>query len=313
MTRNALLSPRSLVRKFVPAAAGAALRHAWLPGAKTAPAGRHTPSLGRIGPLEVRLARTAKEIRKAQELRYHVFYEEMSAVADPHTATLGRDVDAYDTICDHLLVLDHETTERNALGRRKPRIVGTYRLLRQDVAERHAGFYTASEFDIQSLVDAHPRLQFLELGRSCVLKPYRTKRTVELLWHGIWAYVLMHRIDVMVGCASIEGTDPERLASQLAFLHHNARAPEEWRVRALDTRYVDMNRLPRAEVNERQALRELPPLIKGYLRLGAYIGDGAVVDHQFGTTDVLIVMPVQALNSRYVNHYGADAGRYAHQ
>lgn len=311
MSRNAVLSPlspRGLMRKFAPAMATS-----WLAGMKAAPSGRNVPSLGRIGSLEVRLARSAKEIRKAQELRYHVFYEEMSAIADPATQSARRDVDAYDDICDHLLVLDHELTERNKLGRRKPRIVGTYRLLRQDVAERHGGFYTAAEFDIQSLVDTHPRLQFLELGRSCVLKPYRTKRTVELLWHGIWAYVLMHRIDVMVGCASIEGTDPDRMASQLAFLHHNARAPEAWRVRAVGERYVEMNRMPKAEVNERQALRELPPLIKGYLRLGAYIGDGAVVDHQFGTTDVLIVMPVEALNSRYVNHYGADAGRYASQ
>ena len=304
------LSPRNLVRKFVPASG---LKPAWLPLPGTLPAGRNTPSLGRIGPLEVRLARTPKEVRKAQELRYHVFYEEMSAIADAETQATRRDIDAYDAICDHLLVLDHETPQRNALGRRKPRIVGTYRPLRQDVAERHGGFYTSSEFEIQSLVDAHPRLQFLELGRSCVLKPYRTKRTVELLWHGIWAYVLMHRIDVMVGCASIEGTDPDRMASQLSFLHHNARAPEDWRVRALPERYVEMNRMPRGEVNERQALRELPPLVKGYLRLGAYIGDGAVVDHQFGTTDVLIVMPVEALNSRYVNHYGADAGRYANQ
>lgn len=312
MTRNVVLSPlspRGLMRKFVPAMASSG----WLPGIKAAPASRDVPSLGRIGSLEVRLARSAKEIRKAQQLRYHVFYEEMSAIADAATEANKRDVDAYDDICDHLLVLDHEAFERNKLGRKVPRIVGTYRLLRQDVAERHGGFYTSAEFDIQSLVDAHPRLQFLELGRSCVLKPYRTKRTVELLWHGIWAYVLMHRIDVMVGCASIEGTDPERIASQLAFLHHNARAPEPWRVRALDARYVEMNRMPKAEVNERQALRELPPLIKGYLRLGAYIGEGAVVDHQFGTTDVLIVMPVEALNSRYVNHYGADAGRYAGQ
>ncbi|MHC5655736.1 l-ornithine N(alpha)-acyltransferase [Stappia sp.] len=310
--RGGLLSPRNLVRKFVPASA-AALRPAWLPLPGALPAGRHTPSLGRIGPLEVRLARTPKEVRKAQELRYHVFYEEMSAIADAQTMATKRDIDAYDAICDHLLVLDHETPQRNALGRRKPRIVGTYRLLRQDVAERNGGFYTGSEFEIQSLVDAHPRLQFLELGRSCVLKPYRTKRSVELLWHGIWAYVLMHRIDVMVGCASIEGTDPDRIASQLSFLHHNARAPENWRVPAIRERYIDMNRMPRAEVNERQVLRELPPLIKGYLRLGAYIGDGAVVDHQFGTTDVLIVMPVEALNSRYVNHYGADAGRYSNQ
>jgi len=315
MPRSGLLSPlspRGLVRKFVPAAATAALRPNWLPGGADKPAGRSTPSLGRIGSLEVRLARTAKEIRKAQALRYHVFYEEMSAVADAETQAAGRDIDAYDAICDHLLVLDHEAVERNApFGRKKPRIVGTYRLLRQDVAERNGGFYTAGEFDIQALVDAHAGKRFLELGRSCVLPPYRTKRTVELLWHGIWAYVLMHRIDVMVGCASIEGTDPDRLAAQLSFLHHHAQAPEDWRVRAVDSRYVNMNRLAKDAVNERQALRELPPLIKGYLRLGAYIGDGAVIDHQFGTTDVLIVLPVSALNSRYVNYYGADAQRYA--
>ncbi|GGF03150.1 hypothetical protein GCM10007285_33570 [Stappia taiwanensis] len=311
MPRSGLLSPRNFVRKFVPAVASGAHRPSWLPGAGASRVRRDSPSLGRIGSLEVRLARSAKEIRKAQQLRYHVFYEEMSAIANAEALASRRDVDAYDAICDHLLVLDHEAVERNApFGRKKPRIVGTYRLLRQEVAERSGGFYTAGEYDIQPLVEAHPGQRFLELGRSCVLKPYRTKRTVELLWHGIWSYVLMHRIDVMVGCASIAGTDPDRLGSQLSFLHHHARAPEEWRVRAVDSRYVEMNRMEKAEINERQALRELPPLIKGYLRLGAYIGDGAVVDHQFGTTDVLIVMPVSALNSRYVNHYGADAGRY---
>ncbi|WP_208976927.1 GNAT family N-acetyltransferase [Stappia sp. ES.058] len=309
MPRSGLLSPRSLVRKFMPATAR---KPAWLPRQASAPAGRLTPSLGRIGSLEVRLARSPREIRKAQMLRYHVFYEEMSAIADAEAQATRRDIDAYDEICDHLLVLDHDTVERNApFGRKKPRIVGTYRLLRQEVAERNGGFYTADEFDIQSLVDRHPQFKFLELGRSCVLKPYRTKRTVELLWHGIWAYVLMHRVDVMVGCASIAGTDPDGIAEQLAFLHHNTHPPQDWRVKAVDHRYVDMNRMARTEINERQALRDLPPLIKGYLRLGAYIGDGAVVDRQFGTTDVLVVMPVSALNSRYVNHYGADAQRYA--
>lgn len=309
MQRSGLLSPRSLVRKFMPAAA---LKPAWLPRPAAVTVERATTSLGRIGSLEVRLARSTREIRKAQMLRYHVFYEEMSAIADAETQATRRDIDGYDGICDHLLVLDHDAVERNApFGRKKPRIVGTYRLLQQEVAARNGGFYTADEFDIQALVDRHPGLRFLELGRSCVLKPYRTKRTVELLWHGIWAYVLMHRIDVMVGCASIAGTEPDKIAEQLAFLHHNARPPQDWQVRAVDHRYVDMNRMAKAEVNDRQALRDLPPLIKGYLRLGAYIGDGAVVDRQFGTTDVLIVMPVAALNSRYVNHYGADAQRYA--
>ncbi|MEJ8475003.1 GNAT family N-acetyltransferase [Roseibium algae] len=268
-------------------------------------------SLGRIGPLEVRLARNAKEVKKAQRLRYQVFYEEMSAVADAVTQATRRDADPFDAFCDHLLVIDHSSMKRNKLGRLKPEIVGTYRLLRQDVANSQGGFYTASEFDIQTLLDANPDKNFLELGRSCVLKPYRNKKTVELLWHGIWAYVLQHGIDVMIGCASIEGTNPDTIADQLSFLHHNARAPKDWRVRALSERYVEMNRQSTDEFKPKESLRALPPLVKGYLRLGAYIGDGAVVDHQFGTTDVLIIMPVSELNSRYVNYYGADASRYA--
>ncbi|MCK7615258.1 GNAT family N-acetyltransferase [Roseibium sp. CAU 1639] len=268
-------------------------------------------TLGRIGSLEVRMARNFKEVKKAQRLRYQVFYEEMSAIADAHTLATRRDADPFDAYCDHLLVVDHASLKRNKLGRLKPEIVGTYRILRQEVANRHSGFYTAAEYDIQSLIDANPDKRFMELGRSCVLKPYRNKKTVELLWHGIWSYVLRHNIDVMLGCASIEGTNPDALAGQLSFLHHNARAPEQWRVRAVQDRYVEMNRMAADEINSKEALRALPPLVKGYLRLGAFIGDGAVIDHQFGTTDVLIIMPVSELNTRYVNYYGADASRYS--
>ncbi|PVB61944.1 ornithine--acyl-ACP N-acyltransferase OlsB [Labrenzia sp. 011] len=310
--RQGLFSPRNLVRRFTPVMRpGAAMTN----GARPIHA-IHTPvktgeTLGRIGALEVRMARNFKEVKKAQRLRYDVFYEEMSAVADAHTLATRRDADPFDAYCDHLLVVDHASMKRNKLGRLKPEIVGTYRILRQEIADRHGGFYTAGEFDIQALIDANPGKRFMELGRSCVLKPYRNKKTVELLWHGIWAYVLRHKIDVMLGCASIEGTNPDALAGQLSFLHHNARAPEEWRVRAVESRYVEMNRLPADAINAKEALRALPPLVKGYLRLGAFIGDGAVVDHQFGTTDVLIIMPVSELNTRYVNYYGADAGRYS--
>ncbi|WP_228259633.1 GNAT family N-acetyltransferase [Siculibacillus lacustris] len=268
-------------------------------------------SLGRIGSLEVRLARTVGEVKRAQELRYRVFYEEMSAIADARTLMTRRDADAWDAICDHILVIDHANPEVKPFGKTRPRIVGTYRVLRQSVAERHDGFYTAGEYDLQPLIDSKPGLEFLELGRSCVLPAYRGKRTVELLWQGIWAYVLRHRIDVMIGCASLEGTDPRRLALPLSFLHHNCPAPEGWRVRALPHRFTDMNRLSREAVDARAAIQALPPLIKGYLRLGAYIGDGAVVDHQFGTTDVCIVMPVANISERYIAFYGADAGRRA--
>lgn len=312
MMRSGMFSPRKLVQKFTPAVKPVQLRaFRTQPDAANREGLRIGQSLGRVGSLEVRLARNFKEVKLAQQLRYKVFYEEMSAIADAQTLATKRDADPYDSFCDHLLVVDHASCKRNKLGRLKPEIVGTYRLLRQEVADRHGGFYTAGEFDIQQLIDANPGKRFLELGRSCVLKPYRNKKTVELLWHGIWSYILMHKLDVMIGCASIEGTNPDAIASQLAFLHHHARAPEDWRAAALPERYVEMNRLPAEDLNQKQALRALPPLVKGYLRLGAFIGDGAVVDHQFGTTDVLIILPVSQLNARYVNYYGADASRYA--
>ncbi len=245
LPRSGLLSPRSLVRKFMPAGHSGLIGTGWIKSHRNKSYGhRHfgndVASLGRIGSLEVRLARGAREVKKAQELRYHVFYEEMSAIADAETQAQKRDFDAFDAICDHMLVVDHDLIERGKpFQRKKPQVVGTYRLLRQDIANRFGGFYSSGEFDIQPLLEARPDLRFLELGRSCVLKPYRNKRTVELLWHGIWSYVLMNGIDVMIGCASIEGTDADRLASQLSFLHHYARAPEDWRVRAVDDRYVE--------------------------------------------------------------------------
>ncbi|WP_224406442.1 GNAT family N-acetyltransferase [Afifella sp. IM 167] len=307
------LSPKRLVRRFAPGFGRGRgtdfVRPFAKPGRAPWRAARHLGSLGRLGDLEARLARSPAEIRRSQALRYHVFYEEMSAVGDAETHLRRRDADAYDLICDHLLVLDHAVPRRPFL-RSKPEIVGTYRLLRQEIAELNGGFYSAGEYDIAPLVSRYAHLNFLELGRSCVLKPYRDKRTVELLWHGVWSYILLHQVDVMFGCASFAGTDPEKLALPLSFLHHHARAPEEWNVSALPERYVDMNRMAKEEIDPRAALRELPPLIKGYLRLGAYIGDGAVVDYQFGTTDIMIILPVSALNPRYVNHFGNDAERY---
>jgi putative hemolysin len=262
---------------------------------------RPSASLGRIGSLEVRLAQTAAEVRQAQKLRYRVFYQEGSAIPNPGRLFARRDVDSYDAICDHLLVLDHAAGEGQAASRRA--VVGTYRLLRQPLAEEYGGFYTSGEFDIGGLIARHDKLQFLELGRSCVLAPYRTKGTVELLWHGIHNYVLQNRIDVMIGCASLDGTEPNQLALPLSFLHHYAQAPEIWHARALPDRYVEMNRMSKEAIDPKQALKLLPPLVKGYLRLGAYIGDGAVVDHEFGTTDVLIVLPMSAIKERYLQHF----------
>ena len=259
---------------------------------------------GRLGNLEVRLARKKSEIRRAQRLRYKVFYEEMSATPGALAILSRRDEDEFDPIFDHLLVVDRGDANDGRRWRRS-KVVGTYRLLRQNVADLYDGFYTQGEYDIAPLIQAKPDYSFMELGRSCVLKPYRNKRTLELLWQGVWSYVREHGVDVMNGCASFEGIDPTKHAEALSFLYHTALAPEEWRVTAHHHLRVDMNMMPRERINARRALKALPPLIKGYLRVGAYVGDGAVIDHQFGTTDVFIIMPVEAIKSRYFAHFGA--------
>jgi putative hemolysin len=257
------------------------------------------------GDLILRQARGPQEIEACQRLRFRVFYEELQARADGETLHSRRDQDRFDAFCDHLVVVKTNVNS-NPEGIRLAdgELIGTYRLLRQEVADANGGFYTQAEFDIDPVIAAHPALRFLELGRSCVLKPYRTKPVVELLWQGIWNYVRAYDLHVMLGCASLEGTDPDQHAASLSFLAYSASAPTEWHVRALPGRHVEMKRVPRETLEPRRAVRDLPPLVKGYLRLGCYIGDGAVIDHQFNTIDVLIILPVSAINERYFAHFG---------
>lgn len=273
---------------------------------RTSIAETRVPVLGRIGSLETRLAVSRQEIEAAQIIRYRVFVEEMGAELPAEAMRAKRDFDAFDDICDHLIVLDTAIEGDSA-----DQIVATYRILRQDVAMRHSGFYSASEFDIAPLIARHPGKKFMELGRSCVLPPYRTKRTVELLWQGNWAYALKHGLGVMFGCASFPGRVAELHALALSFLHHNTLATGDWAVKATGPHARNMDLMPAEAVNAKRALMAMPPLVKGYLRLGAMVGEGAVVDHAFGTTDVLIVLPVESISSRYVNYYGADAQRFA--
>ncbi len=267
-------------------------------------------TLLRAGSLELRIAETKREIRKAQRLRYKVFYEEGGAIPDRTAALIRRDVCAFDKVCDHLLVVDHAALNR--FGRARPKVVGAYRLLRQDVADKNFGFYSAGEYEIAPLLARHQGKRFLELGRSCVLAPYRGKRVLDLLWRGIGLYIERYRIDAMFGCASFEGADPARHARALSFLAHHAPSRPDWRVRALGERHVDMAAVARADVEVRKALADLPPLVKGYLRCGATFGDGAVIDSQFGTIDVFVVMPVADIDPRVFGRFGAGRAAEPH-
>lgn len=257
------------------------------------------PALHRAGLLDVRLAASEAEIAAAQALRYQIFYDEMGARPTPAMAGQRRDIDAYDAVCDHLLVIDHADALR-------PRVVGTYRLLRQDVAQRHGGFYSAGEYDLSRLIaQSAPGRQLLELGRSCVAPQWRTAATISLLWRGIASYLTRHGIGHLFGCASLHGADPHLHAAELSYLFHHHLAPPALRANALHPHRVDMNRLDPATIDTRAAARALPPLLKAYLRVGAVVGDGGFVDHQFNTVDVFVVMPVAGITSRYADRFGA--------
>ena len=241
----------------------------------------------------IRLANSPDELDAAQALRYRVFYDEMGAKPDAQMQAARRDFDKFDTICDHLLVVDAE--------RKDDPVVGTYRFIRREHARTAGSFYSASEYDITKLASFPGTV--LELGRSCVDAGYRNRATMQLLWRGVSEYVNAYGIDLMFGCASLPGTDPQQLAVQLSYLYHYHLAPEALRAAALPHRKAEMNLLPKEAIDPKRALASLPPLLKGYLRVGGFIGDGAVVDHQFNTTDVCIIVKTDLIEERYTRHY----------
>jgi L-ornithine Nalpha-acyltransferase len=249
----------------------------------------------RAGNLGVRVAVNPAEIDAVQSLRYRVFYKEMGASADPETTISERDRDEFDQFAHHLLVVDH------SIGPGVEGVVGTYRLIQREASDKIGQFYSEDEYDIRPLLQFPGRL--LELGRSCVDAAYRSRAAMQLLWRGIAAYVFHYRIDLMFGCASLPGTDPDMVAAELTYLYYNHLAPPALRPRALPHRYIEMRRLDADAIDPRRALGALPPLIKGYLRLGGFVGDGAVIDPQFNTTDVAVVVKTDLVTDKYYRHY----------
>ncbi len=247
------------------------------------------------GTLEVRPALNAREINAAQALRYRVFYEEMSAIPSEEMRRKRQDFDRFDPIWDHLLIIDHGRDDTEHA------IVATYRLHRCTSKTLRSDLYTVDEYNIDSIL-AQPGT-LLELGRMCIDPEYRNGTTLQLLWRGVASYVFHYGVTMMFGCASLAGTDPDTLSLPLSYLHHSHLAPEEIRPQALSEYRVPMNRLAPGSYTQQGALRSLPPLVKGYLRLGGFVGDGAVIDRQFGTVDVCMVVKTDLVPERYRAHY----------
>ncbi len=246
------------------------------------------------GNLTVRLAQTVAEVHAAQRLRYRIFCEEMGGQANLEVQAQKRDFDKFDDVCHHLLVLD----ENKAAGHQ---VVGTYRLLTRAHSQQVGSFYTETEYDV-SPIKAYDG-EILELGRSCVEQPYRTRPVLQLLWSGIGSFIAQNDVKLMFGCASFHGVNVAEHRHALSYLYHYHLAPENIRPKALIDQYVNMNLMPKDEVVPRAALVTLPPLIKGYLRLNGYVGDGAVLDYAYNTCDVSIVVQTDAIKEKYVQRY----------
>lgn len=246
--------------------------------------------------LFTKLAQTDDDVRAAQRLRYEVFVRELGSDGEGVDHDLQLETDRFDPYFDHLLLID-----RNAPSNVSSGVVGVYRLLRQDQADKIGQFYSEDEYDLTRLKASGRKL--LELGRSCLLPDYRGGAGMYLMWNALAEYVEQHKVEVLFGVASFHGTDLEGLAEPLSLLHHRHLAPEDLRVRTVETYFQPMNLVNKEELNAKSAMLAVPALIKAYLRLGGYVGDGAFVDHAFNTTDVCLILDTARMNARHKSIY----------
>lgn len=251
---------------------------------------------------EVRLARSQSEITSAQRLRYRVFVEEMGAAAGDADHEKRLEADRFDPFFDHLILLDNSREVSDPLDR----VIGAYRLMRKEVALSGPGFYGADEYNLEKL-EKSPR-RMVELGRSCVAPEYRRGAAMHLMWNGLAEYVANHEIEVMFGVASFHGTDPQVFAQALSFLHHKHLAPDDIRVKARAAHFQKMDLLTMDQVDEVAARKQIPALIKAYLRLGGFVGEGAFIDHNFNTLDVCLLMDTERMSPRHRDFYTRTQG-----
>jgi putative hemolysin len=231
-----------------------------------------------------RLAENDNEIEKAQRLRHRCFFEEKGLRLNNE----GIQKDSYDPYADHLIVV-HKATNT---------VVGTYRFLRREGALKHGSFYTAGEFDISCLLDV--KGEILELSRTCVDASYRTRPVLHLLWRALATYIFHYDVQVLFGCGSFDGVEPQKFSHAFSYLFKNHLAPPAYRTHSLQKNNSTLS--AEEEVDAQRALRDIPALLRGYLRTGAYVGEGFFVDADFQTTDICIILKREEFKKRYQEH-----------
>lgn len=243
----------------------------------------------------IKLAETKSELKQAQALRYSVFYKEKKAKPTFTKKIIKLDYDKIDKYADHLIVLDKKN--------KKNKIVGTYRLIRGDVAKLFGGYYSSSEFNLINITNNYKDKHILELGRSCVHQDYRNGSIMNLLWKAIAEYVKLYDIKILLGCASFSGIEPTKYSDELSYLRQNFCLPEHLSVESFDKNIYPVYKLKENNSNQLRIFAKLPPLLKGYLRIGGKVSHNFYVDHNFNTIDLCVVVNTSDIDEKYRKKY----------
>ena len=243
---------------------------------------------------EVKLAESRNEIKLAQKLRYKVFFSERIHSPILNIGNFRRDSDKFDNYADHIIVKFRKSKFSKA------RVIGTYRLLKQSVADKKSGFYSCDEFNLDNLLNSKIYNNMLELSRSCISQKFRNKNVLKLMWNEIYRYINENNIDALFGTASFLDTNINKIEDQLIYLNNNHKMSENIKVNALANYKVKVDYEKKIDINLKLVSR-LPTLIKAYLKFNATIGEGAVIDKKFKTTDVFVFLPIEEINKDYVN------------
>lgn len=240
----------------------------------------------------VKIAETDFEIKKAQHLRYKIFLKDKKTKNKPINNLFKRDFDFYDKVSDHIIIIDNNINNNE-------NVVGTYRLLRGNFAKIYKGFYTEQEFDISNLKKHFSNSNMLELGRSCVHIDYRSGIILKLLWQGISNYINNYKIKILFGCASFHGTDPKKFRNEFNLLRKNFCLNDDFNVKSLQKNPIHFQTLQ----DEKMVFKNLPPLIKGYLRAGGMMSKDYFIDKEFNTIDFCVVVFTDQIIDRYKNKF----------
>ena len=252
----------------------------------------------KVRDFEVRLTRNKEERKQVRQLRYKVFVEEEGANTTEEQRALGEEYDAYDRYAEYMAVFHNG------------RVVGTYRIIDRNAAEKMGGFYTENEFNISKIKKYNGNI--VEMSRACVAPEYRENALVmRLLWAGLGEMIMRRKIEILFGVASFVGVKPVRSAQAISYLYYNHLTPLRLRATVLTENFADgvnpkmsrMNILPRDFVDEADAKAEMTPLIKGYLRLGATFGRGVFIDKPFNSYDVFVMIETRKMNATYQKHF----------